>query len=74
MILNLYLVERPDRPGWDEFDSFVVAAATVEEARQTRPGSYGGWARDIATLKVTLVGVAVADVKPGIVLASFNAG
>lgn len=34
---KLWLVERTDRIGYDEYDSMVVAADTEEEARYTHP-------------------------------------
>lgn len=35
--MNLYLVTRIDNWGYDEFDSFVVAAKTTEEAANIHP-------------------------------------
>lgn len=42
--MNLYHVKRTDRYGYDEYDSFVVWANNVEEARYYHPdndGEYG---------------------------------
>jgi len=35
--MNIYLVERTDGVGYDEFDSFVVIAKTEEGAKNTHP-------------------------------------
>jgi hypothetical protein len=37
--LNLYLIERPDDWGYDEYDSAVVCANTEDEARRIHPGN-----------------------------------
>lgn len=82
MTLNLYLLTQHDNTGYDTFDSIVVAAESVEEARLIGPspdykfsGSYyASWARSTETVNVKLLGVANPDITKGVVLASFNAG
>lgn len=38
--MNIYLVKRPDSPGWDEYDSFVVICESPEIAKGCHPN---GW-------------------------------
>lgn len=74
--MNIYLVERTDSVGYDEYDSFVVVAETEEEALNTTPSDYvtlDSWVGSIQDLKVTLVGRFIGNVR-GVILASFNAG
>jgi hypothetical protein len=82
--MNLYLVERRDRIGYHEFDSFVCRAETESEARAMHPNDDGSptlysdgrvWpVGDRSTLVVTWIGEARTIITPGVVLASFNAG
>lgn len=73
--MNLYLLERTDSVGYDEFDSIIVAAPSEAAARVIRPA--GGWVdtmcnEDGVTLRITLVGT--TQMPSGIVHTSFNAG
>lgn len=73
--MNLYLLERTDDVGYDEFDSIVVAAPTEHAACAIRPR--GGWvpdnqAEDGVTLRIALIGT--THLPTGIVHTSFNAG
>lgn len=73
--MNLYLLERHDDVGYDEFDSIVVAALSEDAARAIRPR--GGWAPDVAWDDVetlTCVNIGVTHLPTGIVHTSFNAG
>jgi hypothetical protein len=87
--LNLYLVDRINRPIANGYDAFVVAAESEAIARQTHPGGslrwipeaqqwddydHRAWTTDLESLEVVLVGVAGIGVLPGVVLSSFNAG
>lgn len=80
--LHLYKVARPDVPDWDEYDSFVAAAATEDEARWMHPngedlaidGLRGTWPVDPASLRVTHLGTADEGIEAGVIVASFNAG
>ena len=75
------------QPDYDTFDSFVIIAASAEEARYTYPGGgqivlnsddpYTTWPtldEDIRQLDVIEIGIAHEDAEPGVVVASFNAG
>lgn len=73
--MNIYLVERTDGAGWDEYISFVAIAPTEKEARGMLPDGDGGdyWP-DPSTLKVTLVGHSLSGAKVGIIHTSYNGG
>lgn len=70
--MNLYLVERTDGVGLDEYDSFVAIAPTDKAAREMNLGG-DHWPKP-STLKVKLIGRALRGAKAGIVHSSFNAG
>lgn len=81
--MNIYKVERPEGEwGWEEFEAFVAVAETEAEARLTYPGEAADdqyrradrWPVDPGTLRITLIGVAPPESKPGVVLASFRNG
>lgn len=85
--LNLYHVAIPNtiRVGYDMYDSMVVCASSVDDARQIHPcdvypitawGYFGDWIRpeQISELIVEELGPALPSVQPGVILASFNAG
>lgn len=83
--MNLYLVEQYDNAGYETYDSMVVCAESEEAARRTHPRhgyedvkdwgySFSGWCSSPDKATVMLIGVADASVKPGVVIASYNAG
>ena len=82
-MLFLYLVTRKPTArsvGYDEYDSFVVAAATEQDARCTAPNgqpwderTHFYWVTPEET-QAKLIGVADGSLLPGVVCASFNAG
>jgi len=77
-MLNLYLLTRNGGVGWDQFDSFVVAASWSHAARAyaaERAGEWDGcdW-RKASDATVKYIGKAGQRVKAGVVLGSFNAG
>lgn len=84
MSLNLYLLEQSINDNYDTYDSCIVAAEGEEEAKLIHPSQYPpkGWPltderSDWALpehVSVTLIGTAAPGIKPGVVLASFNAG
>ncbi len=73
--MNLYQISRTDEVGYDEYDSAVVVANSISEARLVNPSSFSfGWAVP-QRVKVRLVGQAAKRLKAGTVIcASFNAG
>jgi hypothetical protein len=72
--MRIYLVERTDKVGWDEYESFVCAAKSTWSARKLQPDTYG-WVTNPETLKVKLIGEANKGITEPLVLhASFKAG
>ncbi|EDC4983382.1 hypothetical protein GAP86_18370 [Salmonella enterica] len=59
--MNLYLVERTDSVGWDEYSAMIVAAPTEEAACAILPCE-SGWTGELlldgeeVTLEATLLG------------------
>lgn len=84
--MNLYLVSRTDSVGYDEYDAFVVASESAEQAKLYSPegglyttGHYDSWSIRVynywsVLVEVTLVATATDLPEGHIVLASFNAG
>jgi len=75
--MNIYLLDRTDNVNFDEYDSFVIAANTEEEAlalkRPTPEELWRDWAED-KDIKVELIGTTDKYDKPTEILGSFNAG
>lgn len=76
--LFLYLIEQGENTNYDTYDSAVVVAASLEEAQQTYPSSFGwgggAWANSPNKVKVTYLGIAKEELTKGVVCAFFNAG
>lgn len=87
--LFLYLVDRTDEVGYDEYDSFVCIAKSPDAAALMNPCEGNEpdpdypqhkcctWPiapNQAVSLKVTLLGRARPNQSAGIVLSSFNAG
>lgn len=83
--MNIYKVSQTGNNYYDTFDSMVVIAKTEEDARWIRPDMIS-WDK-VSCVKwaisewywpeectVELLGEALPGMKPGVVLASFNAG
>ncbi len=66
--MNLYLCKRKNQAGWDEYDSFVVAALDEKEAESICEKE------ESDNYTVELIGHAAEGVPCGVVLGSFNAG
>lgn len=68
--MNLYLVERTDNWGYDEYDSWVVAAKSKKGAAKKGPYS------NLPPVDITYLGKAAASIDPDepFIIASFNAG
>lgn len=70
--MNLYKIEREDHVGFEEYDAWIVAAETEQDARSfITPGEEGPeiW----ETAPCLLIGLAAAEVQAGTILGSFNA-
>jgi len=81
--MNIYLVTRPYTASYDTYDSCVVRAENQEEARKIHPSgdpwdaevSYLTWVKTPEDVEVEWIGEDHSpNLKPGVVLASFNAG
>ena len=79
--MKIYLIERTDRIGYDEYDSIIVIAKDEAEALEYQPSGdkefsdySDSWTNTVDNIIVTLIGTATRGSKSGVVLASFNAG
>ena len=85
--MNLYLLRRTDTIGYDEYDAFVCAAESEDQARSMPPANewltsellnsniIWEWTNDLNNIEVTHIGKADEKyTKPTVILASFNAG
>jgi len=79
--VKLYLLERNEQVGYNEYDSCVVCAKDEEEAKTIHPSndtdaedSYGTWTTTKENIDVTLLGTALKGMKKGVICTSFNAG
>lgn len=81
--MNIYKISQSINNNYDTYDSAVVIAASVEEARNTLPsptayfatlGHWDTWAESPDQVEVELIGTALEGSVPRVVCASFNAG
>lgn len=85
--MKLFLVKRTDYVGYDEFDAFVCAAESEEQARSMLPDDEWHmkeyviglimceWTKDLNKIEVEYIGEADEKyTEPAVILASFNAG
>lgn len=80
-LLNLYKISQNVNNDYDTYDSAIVAAGSVEEARLIHPGwqekwgeRFTPWAYKPEDVQVELIGTAAPGTQAGVILASFNAG
>ncbi len=77
---SLYLLTQSNNGGYDTYDSCVVVALTIEDARKVNPdGAWGkgwtAWASKPEQVEVEYIGKAAGALDAGTVIcASFNAG
>jgi hypothetical protein len=86
--MNLYLISA-EPLGYDTYDSAIVAADTLEEARMIHPDGFSEWdgenvdgwcaatwvGKSCVEVEVAVVLIGVTEIKSkGVILASFNAG
>ena len=86
--MNLYKISQKVNERYGTYDSAIVAATSKKKARATHPGSgkkevpagkfnpsnqYGDWAAQ-DDITVEFVGIAERGTKPGVIVASYNAG
>ena len=73
--MNLYLLTQEAVTGYDTYDSIVVCPSSVKVAKKLVPSVSGdSWPLNPDVVKAKYLGKAAPSVKPGVVLASFNAG
>lgn len=86
-IMMLFLISQEVNSGYDTFDSAIVAAEESADAATISPYQYLAdakdgkfeegnyvWATKVSDVRVKYIGEAAADMKRGVILASFNAG
>lgn len=84
--MNLYLLWQEENNDYDTYDSCIVCAENMDEARLIHPNSnYKGysqkdwesdleWATSPENVHCRLIGKAESYIPKGVILASFNAG
>jgi len=81
--MKLWLISQNVNGGYDTYDSAVVCAKTIEEARKIDPAngrdvtngsSSWGWVRSPDDVSCKLIGFAKGEIEKGVICASFNAG
>ncbi len=82
--MNLYLLNRTDCWGYDDYSCFVICCESKEEAYLYHPcgekygsGSYltnGSWPINNKDIDIIFLGVADSSIEKGVIIASFNAG
>ena len=78
--MNIYKLTQDQVVGYDTFDSAIVAAPNEDYAKSLHPTEndldWGSdcWAKSPEDVKVELIGAALAHIKSGVILASYNAG
>lgn len=80
--MNLYLIWQEENMGYDTFDSAIVCAENIDEARHIHPSgnqnrwidTQWDWADNPDQVYAKLIGKADTTIEKGVVLSSFNAG
>ena len=80
--MNIYHISQTVNTDYDTYDAAVVCAPDEETARNIYPetgepadwSSIWSWCSSPSDVQVRYLGPADPSVKPGLVLASFNAG
>lgn len=81
--MKLYLLSRTDNWSHDDFDSFVVAAESPDDAITIAPmgmpfeeknASYSGWVDSTDLIECKEIGKAAKGIERGVIISSFNAG
>jgi len=86
--MNIYKISQDVNDNYDTYDSAIVAAHSEKEAKMMHPHrgnfydkpnwdgtveGYSSWC-NVEDVKIRHIGIALEDIKEGIILASFNAG
>lgn len=81
--MKLYLLSQNQNAGHDTFDSCVVVARNATEAVKIHPEGananrwghpWSSWASSPDQVECEEIGTAKRGTKPGVIIASFNAG
>jgi len=82
--MNLYLISQNINNDYDTYDSAVVVAESMEEARNTHPNEdhepnnefydYHDWVEPSEAYKIKVELIGTTDKEKGVILASFRAG
>jgi hypothetical protein len=84
--MNIYLIKRTDKIGYDEYKGAVVVADSEESARKMHPNGQNVYIDSDSNdfflydwihpklLEVTLIGIARTTQVEGVILASYKAG
>ena len=83
--MKLFLISQNEHTSYDTYDSAVVAAEYIDEARNMDPSGENGelmkwdkkswaWCSSPDLVKVKYLGEAAVGIKQGVICASFNAG
>lgn len=80
--MKLYLIIQTKNNGYDTYDGAIVAAPNPQQAKLIHPGGgvigrgrkWDTWVNDPKDVTAKFIGNAKAGTKPGVILASFNAG
>ena len=75
--MNLYKLTQYEKTGYDTYDSVVVAAESIDQAKNFNPeGSWSynhNWCSSPEHVSAEMIGTATEGTPEGIILASFNA-
>lgn len=80
--MKLYLISQTKNNDYDTYDKAIVAAPNIDAARRIHPAGkpisdgdkYGSWVTNPNDVFAEFIGRAKGRTKPGVILASFNAG
>lgn len=76
--MNLYLMRQNDNTGYQTYDSCVVCAESIEDAKSITPddepigSSDSGWALKKEAISCVLIGKANKEQKRDVILSSYN--
>lgn len=79
--MKLYKISQTVNDNYDTYDSAVVCADNADEAKKMHPSGNDDRSRyymqdwcEIKDVEIKYIGEAGADIKRGVIVASFNAG
>lgn len=79
--MKLWLISQTENEGYDTYDSAIVVAESVEQARAIHPSKYSSWNEHYSSwasspehVSAVCIGTAQDGIQGPVILASFNAG